>query len=206
MTQCLDGDSFSNRKGPAVVRQVACGQRPLRRAACPFIHVSPPLWGGPTGRGSSTYSRGPEGLSAKSPRGFTSTFSTPQKEHQEVNLFHMPTSPDLSISPQFRAIKWFLRYHSDLAPQFVQRLSWGCCLRSPASLFPKAWYFPAPHSPHPTDIKSSEAEANLTANNQVQDESSWPEVTASQAQHPKPEDCVSFKRQTINRAKPEENT
>lgn len=64
--------------------------------------------------------------------------------------------------------------------------------------------FPSPqHNPY----QSSEGEPNLpAANSQVQDESLWPEVRASQAQHPKLGDCVSFKHQTINRAKSQENT
>lgn len=54
--------------------------------------------------------------------------------------------------------------------------------------------------------QSSEAELNLTANSQIQYESLWPQVRVSQAQHPKPGDCVSFKHQSINRAKSQENT
>lgn len=54
--------------------------------------------------------------------------------------------------------------------------------------------------------QSSEAELNLTANSQIQYESLWPQVRVSQAQHPKPGDRVSFKHQSINRAKSQENT
>lgn len=75
-------------------------------------------------------------------------------------------------------------------------------------LLPKTLHLPSfPSTPPKHNLtQSSEAEPNLTANSQVQYESLWPQVRVSQAQHPKPGDCFSFKHQPINRAKPQENT
>ena len=58
ITISLDGDSFSNGKGPAVVRQVALEEDPCRGQDGLFSTSTHP-WGGETGQGSSTYSRGP---------------------------------------------------------------------------------------------------------------------------------------------------
>lgn len=192
--------------------QVARGQRRLPRAAGPLIRVNASL-GRRRRSGLPHLFQGSGGTLSKNLQG-DSPLSSPLLPRNIWRCSHaISCSPmitcltgPLSIIPVIEAtpFSWF---YSALASQFVQRLSSRFRLRSLASLFPKALYFPAPASPAPSPHTwSSKAEANLTANNQVQDESSWPEVRASQAQPPKPEDCVSFKRQTINRAKPQENT
>lgn len=54
----------------------------------------------------------------------------------------LSATPVIDVTP-------FSWYYSALASQFVQRLSLGFRLRSLASLFPKALYFPVPCFPRP---------------------------------------------------------
>ena len=166
-------------------------------------------WGEWGGQGSSTYSRGPEGLSAKISKGIHLYLLHSPKGTSGCShaISYSPTitglTGPLSITPAIEATRFSLA----LASQFVQRLSLGFRLRSLASLFPKALYFPVPCFPRPltTHIEFK----GWGQSNSKQPSSRWKLLAWGQSQPstpPKPEDCVSFKRQIINRAKPQENT
>lgn len=150
-----------------------------------------------------------QGDSVKSPRSVSSTFSMPQRNAGRRQTYFKCCS-------------------------IVTYVSWPLCHPVPANPFRSnspictktllgrgyilgAWLLCSPklctlshRHPLPTTTstitQSSEAKPNLTANSQDQDESPWPEVRASQAQHSKLEDCVSFKHQIKSMAKPQENT
>ena len=145
-THSLDGDSFSNSKGPTLISQVARGQRPLPRAAGPLIRVNAPL--GRTRRSGLLHLFQGSGRTLSKNLQRDSPLSSPLPQRNIWRCSHaISCSPTitgltgpLSITPAIEATPFSLT----LASQFVQRLSLGFRLRSLASLFPKALYFPVP--------------------------------------------------------------
>jgi len=180
-THSLDGDSFSNSKGPTPISQVARGQRRLpesSRSSYPCQRTlgeneevrAPPLI-----PGVRTDSQ------QKSPKGFASIFSTPPKEHLEVFTCYF------MLSYNHRPHRASLYHPSDRGHSVLSDSSISICTKTllgvpsqePGFPVPQSLVLPCPLLPPPPH--HTQAEANLTANNQVQDESSWPEVRASQA-------------------------